>query len=195
MGWTTQGDMQNIMDNLVDVGAIQPMVVVMPNATGYASSPNNQLYRTDLIQNVIPWVEQHYNVSTSAADRAYAGLSAGGMRTTYLMLFNTAEFGYYGQMSAGLPPGTVLSAQQIADLKNVSIFVGAGWQDPIDAGFSAVHRGPFRAVRDLTNAGVHVQTDFINGGHEWHVWRILLKDFLTRVAFQPPTTAPASWGP
>jgi len=27
--------------------------------------------------------------------------------------------------------------------------------------------------------------DFINGGHEWYVWRILLRDFLTRVAFFP----------
>jgi enterochelin esterase-like enzyme len=37
----------------------------------------------------------------------------------------------------------------------------------------------------LVNAGLPVTPDFINGGHEWYVWRILLKDFLTRVAFFP----------
>ena len=86
MGWSTQGDLANIMDNLIDKGETQPMVVVMPNGTGYPSSPNNQAYRTDLTTRVIPWVEQHYHVSTSASDRAFSGLSFGGMLTNQLML-------------------------------------------------------------------------------------------------------------
>jgi enterochelin esterase-like enzyme len=194
MGWSTQGDMANIMDNLINDGAISPMVVVMPNATGYASSTFEQLYRTDLIERVIPWVEQHYNVSASASDRAYSGLSAGGMRTSYLLLNDTEQFGYYGIMSAGLPPNTVLADDLVAAMRKVSVYVGGGWQDPVNPGFSTIHRGPFRTVRDLTDAGVHVQTAFVDGGHEWHVWRLLLKDFLTRVAFLPSTTAPATWG-
>ncbi|MEU4657642.1 alpha/beta hydrolase-fold protein [Streptomyces sp. NPDC023723] len=194
MGWNTQGNMANILDNLINNGAVQPMVVVMPNATGYASSSQDQLHRTDLIERVIPWVEAHYNVSTEASDRAYSGLSAGGMRTSYLLLNNTEQFGYYGMMSAGLPPGTTLTDAQIAAMKKVSVYVASGWQDPINPGFSTIHRGPFRMVRDLTDAGVHVQTVFIDGGHEWYVWRLLLRDFLTRVAFLPATTAPASWG-
>ncbi|MDT7847539.1 alpha/beta hydrolase-fold protein [Streptomyces justiciae] len=194
MGWSTQGNMANILDNLINAGEIQPMVVVMPNATGYASSSQDALHRADLVQRIVPWVEAHYNVSTAASDRAYSGLSAGGMRTSYLMLNNAEQFAYYGMMSAGLPPGTVLTAEQVAALRKVSIYVGSGWQDPINPGFSTIHRGPFRAVRDLTAAGVHVQSAFIDGGHEWHVWRILLRDFLTRVAFLPATVAPESWG-
>ncbi|MGW0710323.1 alpha/beta hydrolase-fold protein [Streptomyces sp. NPDC002643] len=195
MGWNTQGNVADILDNLINRGEIQPMVVVMPNATGYANSQDGQLlHRTDLIERVIPWVEAHYNVSTSAADRAYSGLSAGGMRTSYLLLNNTERFGYYGIMSAGLPPGTVLGDTQIAAMRKVSVYIGCGWQDPINAGYSTLHRGPFRAVRDLTAAGIHVQTAFLDGGHEWYVWRVLLKDFLTRVAFFPPATAPAAWG-
>ncbi|MFE6486996.1 alpha/beta hydrolase-fold protein, partial [Streptomyces sp. NPDC057757] len=194
MGWSTQGDLANIMDNLINDGEIQPTVVVMPNATGYAASTYDQLHRTDLIERIIPWVEEHYNVSASAADRAYSGLSAGGMRTSYLLLNNPEQFGYYGLMSAGLPAGTTLTSEQVTAMRKVSVFVGCGWQDPINVGFSTLHRGPFRAVRDLTAAGVHVQTDFVDGGHEWYVWRILLRDFLTRVAFMPPTTASDAWG-
>ncbi|WP_272589232.1 hypothetical protein [Streptomyces sp. M92] len=41
---------------------------------------------------------------------------------------------------------------------------------------------------------MHVQSDFIDGGHQWSVWRILLRDFLTRVAFLPQTSATADWG-
>ncbi len=36
----------------------------------------------------------------------------------------------------------------------------------------------------LRQAGDEPFTDFINGGHDWDVWRTLLRDFLTRVAFK-----------
>ncbi|MEU4654817.1 alpha/beta hydrolase-fold protein [Streptomyces sp. NPDC023723] len=194
MGWSTQGDVAAIMDNLINSGAVAPMVVVMPNATGYASSTADQLHRTDLIERVFPWMEQHYHVSPAAADRAYSGLSAGGMRTNHLMLNNTEQFGYYGMMSAGLPAGTVLTDERKAALKKVSVYVGGGRQDPINQGYLTLHRGPLREVRDLTAAGLHVQTAFVDGGHEWYVWRQLLRDFLTRAAFLPPTSADAAWG-
>ncbi|MGI5452381.1 alpha/beta hydrolase [Streptomyces sp. CA-249302] len=32
--WTTQGNVSNILDDLIDTGQIQPMVVVMPNSLG-----------------------------------------------------------------------------------------------------------------------------------------------------------------
>ncbi|MDN4476563.1 alpha/beta hydrolase-fold protein [Demequina sp. SYSU T00192] len=195
LGWSTQGALAPIMDNLIMSGEVQPMVVVMPNGNGYPASTENEAFRTDLIGTVFPYMEAHYNVSTEAADRAFSGLSAGGMRTNQLMLYNTDAFDYYGMMSAGMPPGTTLSDQQIADLQEASIFVGGGWQDVIHAvGFSIgtrqLHTGPLNEVRLLTDAGIHVSTDFVNGGHNWSVWRTLLRDFTTRVAFLPPTSAP-----
>lgn len=198
MGWSTQGNVSNILDNLINNGEVEPMVVVMPNATGYASSTNDGLHRADLIERVIPLIESTYHVSADASRRAYSGLSAGGMRTSYLLLNNTEQFGYYGIMSAGFPADTVLTDALVAAIKNVNVYVGSGWQDPINPGFAlpgrTIHRGPFRAVRDLTEQGIHVTTAFIDGGHEWHVWRLLLRDFLTRSAFLPATSAPDSWG-
>ncbi|MFT4082906.1 MAG: alpha/beta hydrolase-fold protein [Nocardioides sp.] len=198
MGWSTQGALADIMDQLIGRAEIEPMLVVMPNATGYATSSQESLHRADLIERVIPWMEEHYHVVADASGRAYSGLSAGGMRTAYLLLDNTAEFGYYGLMSAGLPPDTTFSDDLVTAMKQASVWIGGGWQDPINAGFvlngTALHRGPFRAARDLTEAGVHVTTAFIDGGHEWYVWRLLLRDFLTRVAFLPATSAPDSWG-
>jgi hypothetical protein len=103
------------------------------------------------------------------------------------MLYHPQEFKYYGMMSAGLAPAQApLTPQQAAALQGRSIFIGGGWQDPIHAvGFRTNHTGPIREVRTLTNAGVPVTSDFVNGGHEWYVWRLLLKDFVTRVAFWP----------
>lgn len=44
----------------------------------------------------------------------------------------------------------------------------------------------------LRQAGDEPFTDLINGGHDRDVWRTLLRDLLTRVAFKPPATEPAS---
>jgi enterochelin esterase-like enzyme len=191
MGWSTQGDVANIMDNLIDTGEIQPVVVVMPNATGAPQSTFNQAYDQDLIQNMIPYVEQHYHVSKSAMDRAFSGLSAGGMLTNSFIVQHPEVFQYYGMMSAGLPPANgTLTPEQIAALKGKSIWVGGGWQDVIHAqGFNTSHTGPAREVSTFAKAGIPVTTNFVYGGHEWYVWRILLKDFLTRVAFLPPPYA------
>jgi len=194
MDWSTQGVLGNIMDNLIDVGEVQPILVVMANAAGYPASSNNEAFRKDLIANIIPLVEERYRVSSEPVDRAFSGLSGGGMVTNMLMLHNTASFGYYGMMSAGFPPGTSLTDAQIVALKNVSIFVGSGWQDPIHAkgwGRNGVlrHTGPIQEVGTLADAGIPVTTSFVNGGHSWYVWRILLKDFVTRVAFLPPFAA------
>lgn len=194
MGWVIQGAVRNILDNLIATGEIEPMVVVLPNGNGYPASTDNQAYRTDLLTNLIPFVEQHYRVSTSPQDRGYSGLSAGGTRTNQLMLLDPEAFGYYGVMSAGLPPGTVVTPAQAAALDHASIYLGSGWQDAIFGNGFVLngvqrHTGPAKEVSLLEDAGLHVTTDFVHGGHNWYVWRILLRDFLTRVAFLPANEA------
>lgn len=185
--WITQGALANIMDNLISTGEIQSMVVVMPNAGGYPNSTFYEAYNRDLIDNMIPFIEKKYNVSSSSQDRAFSGLSMGGIITNSLMLKYPEQFGYFGMMSGGLPPEyEVLNKEQADSLIGKGIFIGSAWQDPIHAvGFRTSHFGPAREVNTLINAGVPVTPLFINGGHEWYVWRILLKDFLTDVAFQP----------
>ncbi len=191
LGWSTQGDVANILDNLIDTGQIQPIVVVMPNGMGFPPSTFDAAYDHDMVANLIPFVEAHYHVSTSAKDRAFSGLSMGGMLTNSFMIQHPEVFQYYGMMSAGLPPENArLTTEQATALKGKSIWVGGGWQDAIFAvGFRmrgrTIHTGPAREVSTLVQAGVPVTTDFVDGGHEWYVWRILLRDFLTRTAFLP----------
>jgi len=190
MGWSTQGALGNILDNLINSGEIQPVVVVMPNGMGFPQSTFNGAYDQDLINNMVPYVEQRFHVSKAAMDRAFSGLSMGGMLTNSFIIQHPEVFQYYGMMSAGLPPayGT-LTPEQIAAVKGKSIWIGGGWQDVIHAKGFTMHTGPAREVSTFAKAGIPVTTNFVNGGHEWYVWRILLKDFLTRVAFLPPPYA------
>jgi enterochelin esterase-like enzyme len=180
--WSTQGAAGNILDNLIATGEIQPMVVVMTNFNGFGGGCGTSSWETDYDQNlvsaVIPYVQSNYDVSGAPSQRAFAGLSCGGDLAGTLLTNYTSEFDYFALMSPA--PNTVgtLSAAQAAAIKQVAVMVGGGWDDPLH---------PF-ALTDLSavqSAGGEVFPDFINGGHEWYVWRILLKDFLTRVAFEP----------
>jgi len=201
--WTTQGDAANILDNLIDTGQTQPMVMVMTDFNGFPgdclsnTTPWLAAYDSDLIGSVIPYVQSHYNVSTSPSERAFGGLSCGGVLANSLLYKHTGEFGYYGVMSpypnVSLPaPGTPIvsapTAAQITAMKQVGILVGGGWQDPIQNFLTGCPGGEscaFAEVATLEGAGVGIFPDFVNAGHEWYVWRILLYDFLTRVAFFP----------
>jgi enterochelin esterase-like enzyme len=209
MNWSTEAVVNNILDNLINSGQIRPMVAVMPDEMDFKGDPPRGGVRTgffeshdeDVIHNLIPYIEQHYHVSTSATDRAFAGFSMGGSITNSLMINCpecTEAFQYYGVMDSGLPPDKdTLTPQQIAALKGKSIFIGAGWQDPVFNRLEIVSGQPVQTgtaaeVSAFVKAGIPLTTDFVNGGHEYSVFRILLRDFVTRVAFWPrPYAAPS----
>jgi enterochelin esterase-like enzyme len=193
--WSTTGDASNILDNLIDSGQAKPMVVVMTNFNGFADNciSNEEAwtaeYDNDLINNVVPFVEAHYDVSREASQRAFAGLSCGGGLTNFLLFQHIGEFGYYGIMSPyqngwdGLTPAQVKQvvayiAARRGALNQVGLLLGGGRQDPI-------HSTAASELAILERSGIKVVPTFINGGHEWYVWRILLRDFLTRIAFLP----------
>jgi enterochelin esterase-like enzyme len=193
LGWTTQGVAHQILDNLIGFGEIEPLVVVMPNAQGRPEAPFGESYDQDVIQNLIPFIESRYNVEKSARGRAFGGLSMGGMLTNSFMIKHPQVFDYYGMMSAGLPAAhETLTEAEIAGLRGKGIFIGSGWQDTGHAaGYRDISTGTAREISTLTKAGLPITINFVHGGHDWHVWRLLLRDFLTRVAFQPP--AHATW--
>jgi len=185
--WTTQGVAQNIIDNLIAAGKIEPMVVVMPNLGVYPADNFREDLDLDVIEQIIPLIERRYNVSHLVEDRAFAGLSMGGMITDSFVIKHTDAFKYYGVMSAGLPPDiTVITKEQGLALKGKAVMIAVGWQDPIMAmGFGKIQTGPMKEIQMLTQAGVTIVPDFINGGHNWATWRLLLIDFLTKTAFRP----------
>jgi enterochelin esterase-like enzyme len=176
--WSTRADAENILDNLINKGVIAPMVVVMTNF-GFpdgCDATDSHVYDVNLVSAIIPYLQSHYDVSREPSKRAFAGLSSGGGLAASLLLEYTSKFGYFGLMSSY--PATAVSAAQVGAIKKVGVMVGGGKDDPIR----------YYAMADLSGlqqAGVKVFTDFINGGHDWYVWRILLHDFLTRVAFRP----------
>lgn len=84
--WLEKGQMDRVMDELINCGEIPPMIVIMPNAgdsdtrrvwNGYFNMPGWN-YEDFFFQELLPTVEAKYRAGGSKEQRAIAGLSMGG---------------------------------------------------------------------------------------------------------------------
>ena len=75
--WPGVGCACNILDNLLAEGKMQPMVVVMPNGSIPTKNLMDEvpLFERDLIESIIPYIEDNYRVYTDKVHRAMAGLA------------------------------------------------------------------------------------------------------------------------
>jgi len=110
--WYSQGHPETILDNLYAQGKVEPMIVVLPNgramkddrATGNIfDSAKVQAFATfeqDLLNDLIPYIQQHYPVYTDREHRAVAGLSMGGGQSLNFGLGNLDQFAWIGGFSS-----------------------------------------------------------------------------------------------
>lgn len=180
--WTSQGLANHIMENLVSEGVAQPMVIVATNFNGLAGDAG---YARDVIDNVIPFIEQEYNVSTLPADRAFGGQSLGGARALGLLYNHTSTFEYYGAWASAAFPG-LPNAAQVENMRGVrgGIHMGTGLQDFLgNIGPNSLAR-----VQALRAQGLDVVEYNVNGTHTWDAARQLFEDYLRTVAFRTTET-------
>jgi enterochelin esterase family protein len=116
-GWVRDQQANFILDNLLAEGRIQPMVVVMPLGYGDMSfvqngfdiwkdpvpvEHNTQLFMSLLTNEIMPMVENTYNVSRDREGRAITGLSMGGLEALDTGLHNTDKFAWIGGFSSAV---------------------------------------------------------------------------------------------
>ena len=99
-----------IMDNLLAKGEVKPMIIVMPH--GHArfadESPDESdsrergAFEADLLEAIIPYVEEHYYVLKERENRAIAGLSMGGGQALGIGLNNLDRFAWVGAFSSAV---------------------------------------------------------------------------------------------
>ena len=197
-GWAVQGKTNVILDNLIASGKAVPMIVAIPN--GNATKPgvdargyNDEamaIFREELFENVIPFVEERYRVTSGAQHRALAGLSMGGGQTFFTGLRHPEMFASLGIFSTGLfggigrPEGEVFDPETIIpgilthpepfnDQLDL-LYISVGQQDPrIEA--------TQKLVETFRREGLDVEFASFPGGHEWQVWRKSLHDFAPRL--------------
>ena len=192
-GWMEQGRTAQIMDNLIAAGKAVPMIIVSSNSNVHArnggfgggySWQGMQAFRSELLENVIPFVEKNYRVKKDRKSRAMCGLSMGGGQSFYIGLRDPEVFANVGVFSTGMFGGIAgasnfdLEAEvpgMLTDTKTFNeqfdvFFMSCGEQDPrIDY--------TRNIVKKMHDGGVEVHFNSYPGDHEWQVWRKSLHEF------------------
>lgn len=195
-GWSLQGHMSFILDNLIAEKKSLPMIVVMDNGYGTkrdavpasqgfsvkdlskAAETLEQVYINDLIPNI----DSFYRTIASREKRAMAGLSMGGFQTLSIGLKHTELFSYFGFFSAAII-GNVMADPKTA-------FNGA-FADPVSFNnkvklmWFGAGSGEVQFVnmmndsrKKLEDIGIR-SIGYVSQGtfHEWHSWRRDLNEF------------------
>ena len=166
--WVEVGRARQILDNLSLDGAIEPMVVVMPNG-------NVGNYPRELLENIVPVTEERYHVSSDPADRALAGLSAGGARTVSVLKAHPGEFAWIGTFAAGFGGTAGVDAAAInAGTELYRLYTG----DITDFTYNSV----MNSLPVLDQLGIEYEFAGVTvGPHGWDVWQQNLIDFAPRL--------------
>ncbi|KEO73769.1 alpha/beta hydrolase [Anditalea andensis] len=144
--WLDQGNPNIIMDNLYASNKAHPMVIVMPNgrameddrAGGNIFEPERveafSTFEKDLLEDLIPFIENNYNVYSDREHRAIAGLSMGGGQSLNFGLNNVDTFAWVGAFSPA--PNTKEGEDLIPDTEKARedlhlLFLSCGDQDQL----------------------------------------------------------------
>lgn len=189
-GWSTQGRMNHIMDNLIASGQCVPMLVVMDSGDvqapfrprpGKDVNEERALYGASfydvILKDLIPMIDRTFRTKTDREHRAMAGLSWGGCQTFNTALPHLDKFSYIGGFSGaifGLDVKTCFNgvfADANAFNKKVNyLFLGCGTEEQM---------GTKQLVESLRDLGIKVDYYESQGtAHEWLTWRRCLKEFV-----------------
>lgn len=201
--WTTLGRTPYIMDNLIAAGKAKPMIVVMTNGNAWsAAAPGEEpasenenrpnysrmaggSFEKSLVEDVIPYIEDHYRTLTDKDNRAIAGLSMGGVHTQTITNTYPDKFSYIGVMSMGLMNNSRMGGnyneeehiKQIEALKDQDVklyWIGCGKEDFL-----------YESVTNLRkfydDHGFEYEYMETTGGHTWANWRIYLAELAPKL--------------
>ncbi|PTN09458.1 alpha/beta hydrolase-fold protein [Mangrovibacterium marinum] len=169
--WTNQGRANLIMDNLIAEGKTEPFIIVMTygmtNDTKFGGLRDFKIepFQTVLVDELMPYVDEHFRTIPGQAHRAMAGLSMGGMETKMITLARPDVFAYYALLSGG-----TYKPEEIKDKSQVDlIFLSCGSRENPD--------GVRSAADALRKAGVNA-VSFVseNTAHEFQTWRRSLRE-------------------
>jgi len=195
-GWSLQGHMSFILDNLIAEKKAVPMIVVMDN--GYATAKNapaaapgfsmkdmtkmaetlEQVY----VKEIIPDIDSFYRTLPDKEHRAMAGLSMGGLQTMLIGLNHLELFSYYGFFSGAIiggimdDPKTAFNGA-FADAESFNKKVKLMWFGA-GSGETQFVKMVDETKKKLEGLGIK-SVSYISQGtfHEWHTWRRHLNEF------------------
>ncbi len=189
-GWSKQGRMQHIMDNLIASGEAVPMIVVMESGdikAPFKGGDNRQgfsqygasFYKV-MTNDLITTIDSKFRTLRDRDHRAMAGLSWGGHQTFDVVLSHMDLFAWMGAFSGaifGLDVKTayngIFTRPDEFNRKIHYLFLMSGTEG-MDKMF-----GTKKLVDELNNQCIHAHYYESTGtDHEWLTWRRGLRQFV-----------------
>lgn len=190
--------------NLYSDGDAKEAIIVIPSIRVCAdssiedsfSADNYKLYdlfREDLIDCLMPYMEANYSIATGRENTAIAGFSMGGRESLYIGISKPECFGYIGAFCPtygifkyepnwtgvgedGLFADTALFTLPAQYMNNTYAMIVKGTKD------TTVHEMPTIYHNALTSNGVpHVYYEVEGGGHDEATWGHGMYNFLRKV--------------
>ncbi|MBR4740491.1 MAG: esterase, partial [Bacteroidales bacterium] len=187
--WSSMGRAAQILDNLIEKGLAEPMIVVMPNGNpGQAAARTLNIpekpfdwrdpamrdsYVKSLCTEIVPFIEKNFRAIAKPSSRAIAGLSMGGGHTISASILYPEMFDYICPLSAA---GSA-TPEQIATLKKAGVklyFLACGNTDFLFQGAEEMHA-------KLNEQGLEHEYFVSDGGHVWSNWRLYLNTFAQKL--------------
>lgn len=177
--WTKVGKANLIADNLIAHGKAKKMIIVMPYGNVRpAPMPD---FTKDMINDIIPFIEDNYPVDKNSSKRAVAGFSVGGGQTLNIGFTNTDKFAYicsYAPFTAteefkknfdNWSPDAAKINQQ---LKLFTISVGTD-----DFLYESVKKN----IGMFEEKGIKIKPLIVDGGHTWMNCKLFLANSLEQI--------------
>ena len=194
--WLKNGQPQVILDNLYAEHKIEPMIVVLPNgramkddrATGNIMSADKvqafATFETDLLNDLIPFIEKEYPVNKDRESRAIAGLSMGGGQSLNFGLGHLDKFAWVGGFSSApntKTPELLVPNPEEAIKKLKILWISCGDKDNLMSFSKRTH--DYLQGKNVPHI-FYVET----GIHDFKVWKNDLYMF-SQLLFKPVNTS------
>jgi enterochelin esterase-like enzyme len=194
-GWTRQGYMNFILDNLIAAGKAKPMIVVMekgyatragaPAVPGGKGKFDFSVFEDVVLKDLIPLIDSTYRTIPQRDQRAIAGLSMGAGQALRIGLAHLDTFSAIGAFSGvgkvdlKTAYGGVFADPTAFDKKVSLLYLHSGTVS-LDAG---IHKRAESLYKELRQVGIKnvVFRDAKGFAHEWQTWRYALYDFAPRL--------------
>lgn len=202
--WVERGQVRRIADAAFAEGVAQPMVIVMPDASGEGPNRTGRHmgyfdvegwpYETFFFEEFMPAVERRYRIAGDKAHRAVAGLSMGGGGTVVYAMRHPELFGSACSLSGLLDTFPVPRKDDPAFLRSVTDNSPVRMLETLPEEEVA----PWRTIRWWLDCGdedflyacnircyalmrercIPLQYRMRDGGHTWQYWQTGLAQIL-----------------
>ena len=176
---------QQALDQGIRLGALAPMIVVMPNMGSIGSDnsfPPKASYETVVLDELVPAVERDFCTWSNRDHRAIGGISRGGFWAYEIALRHPDTFGIVGGHSAAFDPGNAPAAFNPLELAlNAPFLTDANLRMYLDNGADDASGTNLELFSNRLSSRGIAHTYIISpvGGHDAAYWTAHLQDYLT----------------